>query len=141
MFSRGEGCWYADGLVYFCCSNGGDIGKGQIFAYDPVNATTTLFIESTDAALLEAPDNICVGPGGRLYMFEDGPGGNNIVGADLDGELFIVAQNVFNASEFAGGCFTHNGRFMIVNIQSPGLTLVIRGPWHCGVKQSNRAKS
>ncbi|HSJ49297.1 MAG TPA: alkaline phosphatase PhoX [Gammaproteobacteria bacterium] len=131
-FSRGEGIWYGNGLVYFVCSNGGEIGKGQVWAYDPAAETAALVVESTDAGVLEAPDNMTVGPDGRLYMFEDGPGSNNIVGVNAQGELFKVAENVFNGSEFAGGCFSHNGRFMFVNIQNPGLTLVIEGPWRKG---------
>ena len=31
-FSRGEGCWYGDGNIYFVCSNGGALGRGQVFA-------------------------------------------------------------------------------------------------------------
>ncbi|MEW5965630.1 MAG: alkaline phosphatase PhoX [Pseudomonadota bacterium] len=132
-FSRGEGVWYGDGRVYFVCSNGGDIGKGQVWAYDPATDTATLIVESTDANLLEAPDNITVGPDGRLYLYEDGSGGDNIVGVNSKGELFIVSENVIgNGSEFAGGCFSHNGRFMFVNMQNPGLTLVIEGPWRKG---------
>jgi len=131
-FSRGEGIWYGNGLVYFCCSNGGDMGAGQIWAYDPANDTVTLVVESTTRSVLDAPDNITVGPDGRLYMYEDGSGGNNIVGVNSKGELFRVAENIISGSEFAGGCFSHNGRFMFVNMQSPGLTLVIEGPWRKG---------
>lgn len=131
-FVRGEGAWYGDGRVYFCCTSGGNIDAGQIWAYDPVRETLTLVVESTDRAVLEAPDNITTGPDGRLYMFEDGSGGNNIVGLNSRGELFRVAENVINDSEFCGGCFSHNGRFMFVNIQSPGITLVIEGPWRKG---------
>lgn len=132
-FSRGEGVWYGDGRVYFVCSDGGDIGKGQVWAYDPASNTVTLVVESTDASVLEAPDNITVGPDGRLYLYEDGAGGNNIVGVNAKGELFKVAENAIgNGSEFAGGCFSHNGRFMFVNMQNPGLTLVIEGPWRKG---------
>lgn len=132
-FSRGEGIWYGNGLVYFCCSSGGDIGAGQIWAYDPQNETVTLVVESTDDDVLHAPDNITVGPDGRLYLYEDGSGGNNIVGVNSEGELFRVAENTIgNGSEFAGGCFSHNGRFMFVNMQNPGLTLVIEGPWRKG---------
>lgn len=131
-FSRGEGIWYGNGLVYFCCSSGGDMGAGQIWAYDPANDTVTLVVESTTRAVLDAPDNITVGPDGRIYMYEDGSGGNNIVGVNSKGELFRVAENIISGSEFAGGCFSHNGRFMFVNMQSPGLTLVIEGPWRKG---------
>jgi secreted PhoX family phosphatase len=131
-FVRGEGAWWGNGLIYFCCTSGGNIGAGQVWALDPVAQTLTLVVESTDRSVLEAPDNITLGPDGRLYMFEDGGGGNNIVGVDSNGELFRVAENAVNGSEFCGGCFSHNGRFMFVNIQSPGLTLVIEGPWRKG---------
>ncbi|NML17785.1 alkaline phosphatase PhoX [Azohydromonas caseinilytica] len=131
-FVRGEGAWTGQGLIYFCCTSGGDAGAGQIWAYHPAAQTLTLVVESTDRTVLEAPDNITVGPDGRLYMFEDGSGGNNIVGVSAQGELFRVAENRLNGSEFAGGCFSHNGRFMFVNIQTPGITLVIEGPWRKG---------
>ncbi|MDZ5457428.1 alkaline phosphatase PhoX [Azohydromonas lata] len=128
-FVRGEGAWYGNGLIYFTCTSGGDIGAGQVWALDPAAQTLTLVVESTDRAVLEMPDNITVGPDGRLYVCEDGDGGNNIVGVNARGELFRVAENRINDSEFAGGCFSHNGRFMFVNLQTPGITLVIEGPW------------
>lgn len=131
-FVRGEGAWWGNGLIYFCCTSGGDAGAGQVWAYDPANSTLALVVESTDKAVLHAPDNITLGPDGRLYMYEDGDNGNNIVGVNSDGELFRVAENVVNGSEFCGGCFSHDGRFMFVNIQSPGITLVIEGPWRKG---------
>jgi uncharacterized protein len=129
LFSRGEGCWYADGLIYFVCSNGGDLGAGQVFAYDPAASTITLVVESTDRALLDAPDNITVAPDGRLYLCEDGSGGDNIVLVDHDGSLAIVAQNVWSGSEWAGACFSPIGNVMFVNMQGDGLTFAIKGPW------------
>jgi secreted PhoX family phosphatase len=51
------------------------------------------------------------------------------VSVDRRGEVSIVASNVYNGSEFAGVCFSPDGRFMFVNLQRPGLTLVIRGPF------------
>lgn len=133
VFSRGEGMWYGNDVIYLCSTNGGPVGGGQIFAYDPVAETLTLVVVSNDRTVLDAPDNITVGPDGRLYMYEDGGNGNNIVGVNSKGEMFRVAENITpERGEFAGGCFSHNGRFMFVNIQSPGLTLVIEGPWRKG---------
>lgn len=132
-FSRGEGAWYGNGYVYFCCTSGGNLGAGQIWAYDPAADTLTLAVESESRDVLDAPDNITVGPDGRLYLYEDGSAGDNIVGVNSRGELFKVSENIIgNGSEFAGGCFSHNGRFMFVNMQSPGLTLVIEGSWRKG---------
>ncbi|HYO93963.1 MAG TPA: alkaline phosphatase PhoX [Polyangiaceae bacterium] len=128
-FSRGEGCWSGDGLIYFVCSDGGNLRAGQVFAYDPVAGTLTLLVESTDRALLDAPDNIAVGPDGRLYLCEDGSGGDNIVSVDLDGSLAILAQNIWSGSEWAGACFSPVGNVMFVNMQGDGLTFAIKGPW------------
>ena len=128
-FSRGEGCWYGDGHIYFVCSNGGDLGAGQVFAYDPLASALTLVVESTSRALLDAPDNITVGPDGRLYLCEDGSGGDNIVAVDHDGSLAILAQNIWSGSEWAGACFSPPGHIMFVNMQGDGLTFAIKGPW------------
>ena len=132
IFSRGEGLWYGNGHLYFTCTSGGDIGAGQVFAYDPAAETLTLVVESTDTGVLQAPDNITVGPDGRLYLAEDGSGTDYIVGVNGDGSLYQCVKNNINGSEFCGPCFSHDGRFMYVNIQSPGLTLVIEGPWRKG---------
>jgi secreted PhoX family phosphatase len=128
-FSRGEGCWFGDGLIYFVCSDGGDLRAGQVFAYDPVADTLTLVVESTDRALLDAPDNITVAPDGRLYLCEDGSGGDNIVTVDHDGSLAILAQNIWSGSEWAGACFSPVGNVMFVNMQGDGLTFALKGPW------------
>jgi uncharacterized protein len=128
-----------------CRDRGGRRGQ-------PADGTLTLFLESvlaselpyvdpswtTDSVaqnggfVLAAPDNMTVGPDGRLYLCEDGNGLEKVVGVTHKGELFEVALNVLNGSEFAGACFDDDGRFMFVNLQSPGLTCVIRGPWHGG---------
>lgn len=129
LFSRGEGAWYGDGQIYFVCSDGGDLRRGQVFAYDPAEQTLTLVVESTDAALLDMPDNITIGPDGRLYLCEDGSGGDNIVTVDHDGTLSIIAQNVHSGSEFAGACFSPAGQILFVNMQGDGLTFALRGPF------------
>jgi uncharacterized protein len=128
-FSRGEGCWYGNGLIYFVCSDGGDARAGQVFAYDPAEDTLTLVVESTDRAVLDAPDNITVHPDGRLYLCEDGSGGDNIVTVDHDGSLATLAQNISSGSEWAGACFSTQGHVMFVNMQGDGLTFAIKGPF------------
>jgi uncharacterized protein len=128
-FTRGEGCFHGNGLIYFVSSNGGDLGAGQVWAHDPAHDTLTLVVESTDIALLDAPDNISVGADGRLYLCEDGSAGNNIVSVDHDGSLAIVAQNSWSAAEWAGVCFSPAGHVMFVNMQADGLTFAIKGPW------------
>jgi secreted PhoX family phosphatase len=45
------------------------------------------------------------------------------------GEIYTLAKNALNSSEFAGGIFSPDGTTLFVNIQSPGMTLAITGPW------------
>ena len=125
LFSRGEGMWYADGLIYFVCTGGGDQGNGQVWAYDPRREAVTLLVESTSGGALDNPDNITVGPDGALYMCEDGGGEQFVVGVDGNGDLFKFARNNFTTSEFCGACFSNDGRMMFVNIQGPGITYAI----------------
>jgi secreted PhoX family phosphatase len=132
-FSRGEGAWYGNGLTYFVCSDGGDDRVGQVFAYksgnDPGTGTLTLVVEATATDVLAAPDNVCVAPFGDLFLCEDGSGSEYVVGVNTDGELYRFAENALNGSEFAGACFSPDGKTLFVNIQSPGITFAIWGPW------------
>jgi hypothetical protein len=36
------------------------------------------------------------------------------------------------AGEMSGPCFTNDGKHLFVNVQYPGVTCVITGPWHRG---------
>jgi hypothetical protein len=45
------------------------------------------------------------------------------------GELDLFAQNALNTSELAGACFSPDGSTFFINIQRPGLTLALTGPW------------
>lgn len=130
IFRRGEGAWYGNGLVYFTCTSGGNVGQGQVFAYNPRNNTITLVVESTNVEELNFPDNITVAPFGDLFLCEDGSGIEYVIGVNQSGELYRFAANATgNGSEFAGACFSPDGKTMFVNIQSPGITLAIWGPW------------
>jgi secreted PhoX family phosphatase len=64
-----------------------------------------------------------------MYVCEDGSGDQYIVGITQSGALFKFAKNSLNNSEFAGATFSPDGSTFFVNIQSPGLTLAITGPW------------
>ena len=145
-FARLEGCWYSeyDGMIYIVSTNGG-IGQGQIWVYDPCFKTITLLFQSPGSAVLNAPDNITVSPRGGLVLCEDGSGEEFVHGLTTDGEIFQFAKNNvvlngernaivgdFRGSEFAGACYSPDGKWLFVNIQSPGITLAITGPWHTG---------
>lgn len=133
-FTRGEGAWFGNNEVYFTCTNGGVAGTGQVWRYVPgqtpqQGGTIELFVEPNDPNILDAPDNIVVAPTGDLILCEDGPNTQYIVGVTPSGQLYQLARNALNDSEFAGACFSPSGQTMFVNIQSPGITFAIWGPW------------
>ncbi len=131
QFSRGEGICYSKGEIYFTCTDAGNSSEGQIWRYRPSNSggTIELFVESGSQNVLDFPDNLVMSPFGDLIVCEDGYGTNNVVGITPKGEIYPLAHNAMNESEFAGVCFSPDGQTMFVNIQSPGTTLAVWGPW------------
>ncbi|MBD2196911.1 MULTISPECIES: alkaline phosphatase PhoX [Calothrix] len=138
IFFRGEGAWYGKGLIYFISTQGGpkavdsrDRGNGQIWVYNPRKETLTLLIEASPTGdVLDEPDNVTVSPFGDLFLCEDGGGDSQyVVGVNEEGEIYQFAFNNLNDSEFAGACFSPDGKTLFVNIQSPGITYAISGPW------------
>lgn len=128
-FSGGEGIFYGGGFVYFTCKSGGSTGDGQIWRYSPTNNTVELYIEPNNSGVLDNPDNIVVFPGKDIFLCEDGDGTDNILGITPTGSLYKFASNRLNTSEFAGVCFSPDGQTMFVNMQTPGITFAIWGPW------------
>ena len=144
-FARGEGIWHGDNQgtseIYIACTNGGIAYKGQIWRYIPSPyegtsreeqepGTIELFIEPNDSNLMENADNLTVTPWGDLIICEDGPNEEFLIGVTPEGRLYRFARNAGNMSEFAGATFSPDGTTLFVNIQSPGITLAITGPWH-----------
>lgn len=132
IFRRGEGICLANGEFYFTCTNGGNVERGQIFRYNPVNETVELFVESSGVEVLDYPDNLVLSPFGHLIVCEDGESEQFLVGINQKGECYHFARNALNTSEFAGVCFSPDSQTMFVNIYNPGLTLAIWGEWNRG---------
>jgi secreted PhoX family phosphatase len=76
--------------------------------------------------VLDQVDNVAIAPWGDLILCEDGRDGNFVRGVTPSGVLYPIARN---ASEFAGSVFSPDRTTLFVNIQRPGLTLAITGPW------------
>ena len=145
-FARLEGAWPGHGRIYFLSTSGGNVAQGQIFEYDPLEERMRLLFESPSAEVLNAPDNMCVSPRGGLVLCEDGSGMEFVHGLTLDGTIFRFIQNNvdlratpvgrfnqdYRGSEFAGSCYSPDGRWLFVNIQSPGISFAITGPWRSG---------
>jgi secreted PhoX family phosphatase len=144
-FARLEGAWHGNELIYFASTNGGNAGQGQIWEYDPEAETLRLLFESPGAETLNAPDNLCVSPRGGLVLCEDGSGQEFLHGLTKDGTVFRFCQNKvvlagerngivgdFRGSEFAGATYSPDGKWLFFNIQSPGITFAVSGPWRTG---------
>jgi secreted PhoX family phosphatase len=154
MFNRLEGIWYDPGSngFYFNSTSGGDAAYGQVWHYSPRHEKLTLYFESPGGSVLDSPDNLLVTPRGGVLLCEDdassadndthplAPGVedvNRLVGINRRGESFEFAVNVLNDSEFAGACFSHDGKVLFVNLfgdgtPGSGMTCAITGPWHRG---------
>jgi secreted PhoX family phosphatase len=105
---------------------------------------------SPDATVLNNPDNISVSPRGGIVLCEDGSEGEYVHGLTTDGEIFPFARNDveiptggvpgksvtpgnYRGSEWCGSTFEpRNGNWLFVNVQSPGITFAITGPWRTG---------
>ena len=46
-----------------------------------------------------------------------------------DGGMYAIADNAYSDSELAGVCFSPDGQTLFVNVQYPGTTLAITGPF------------
>ena len=135
--------WYGNQGVYFACTTGGITQHGQIWKYVPAaegiegggpdaagGGRLELFLEPNDASVIEHADNLTVAPWGDLIVCEDGLEDQFLLGITPEGDVYRLARNQLNQSEFAGAVFSPDGSTLFVNIQNPGLTLAITGPWN-----------
>ncbi|MEM7383584.1 MAG: alkaline phosphatase PhoX, partial [Verrucomicrobiota bacterium] len=61
---------------------------------------------------------------------EDGASEQYLRGITPNGKVFTIARNRYKGdSELCGSCFAPNHPTLFVNIQRPGITLAITGPW------------
>jgi secreted PhoX family phosphatase len=143
-FARLEGCWYGNGKIYIVATDGG-IGQGQVWEYDPGAESISLLFESPGKHVLNKPDHLTVSPRGGIVLCEDGGGEEFLHGLTTDGEIFTFAQNNvtlrgernglrgdFTHAEWAGPCYSPDGKWLFANIFEPGITVAITGPWQSG---------
>lgn len=143
-FQRLEGCFFAGGAFWFDDTSGGENRHGQLFRLlpsgDPAGGgvdVLELFLEGDNAEQMDSPDNICITPWGDLWFAEDGDGTQRVMGVTPDGGVYEFARNRLvgssgpgdDASEFCGPAFSPDGRTFFLNIQDPGHTLAIWGPF------------
>ena len=133
-------------------------GNGAIWEYDPRAQSLRAIFVAGSQQVGDKIDNITVSPRGRLLLCENGDGvtdeygfGSRLLGITADGDSFTFAKNnidltledtvgagkriepdYYLAAEWAGACFDPGGEVLFVNIQVPGVTFAIWGPWERG---------
>ena len=151
-----EGAAWQDGGVVFVASEAGDEEQGQVWRYEPQGdhrGRLKLVYESRSAKMLNQPDAIEAGARNLVVMAEDGDGddagGTNYLRVLTPrGRIVDLAQVIepldlhywapddfpqpgpMGASEMAGPRWSPDGSRLFINVQYPGVTCVIEGPWH-----------
>jgi secreted PhoX family phosphatase len=159
--SRGEGIWYAAGRMFIVDTAAGvdgsgrpGRGEGAVWELDLASNRLRALFVSANPTVGNNPDNITVSPRGGIVVCEDGgvgDAGSRLLGLLGNGEAYTFCRNNlvldgnqiamagktvspgdYRGSEFAGACFDPKGQVLFVNIQSPGMTFAIKGPWKRG---------
>jgi secreted PhoX family phosphatase len=134
LFARGEGIWMGDGELYFCCTSGGAAKLGQVFRLRPQQDAPDrlqLFFESTGIDQFNYGDNLTISPNGHIVVCEDQYTenvANHLRGITPDGVAYPLALSRTD-TEWAGACFSPDGRTLFVNLYRPARTVAIAGPW------------
>jgi secreted PhoX family phosphatase len=116
-----------DGMVWFYDYRAETI---QLVSYFPHQLTSeTEGPAAYDDLTFDGPDNVTVTPWGSLVLAEDGVGASHVLSAQPGGPAQAIARNMLNDSEFTGPAFSEDGRVLFVNMQDPGYTFAITGPW------------
>ena len=158
--NRGEGIWYAQGKMFIMDTSGGAVQRGTIWELDLATQRMRCIYSSPSQLVGNMGDNLTVSPRNAILICEDASTaatdafgfGQRLMGLNSDGDPYIFAKNniVLSAAqlnvvgklstlagdhrgnEFAGACFDPTGRYLFVNIQTPGITFAITGPWAKG---------
>ena len=133
-------------------------GDGAVWEYDPREATLRAIFVAGSEQVGDNIDNLAISPRGGILLCEDGTPvtdeygpGSRLLGLTAGGDSYMFAKNNvvleleqlvavgkrvgeddYRGSEMAGACFDPDGEVLFVNIQVPGITCAIWGPWERG---------
>ena len=133
-------------------------GDGAVWEYDPAGETLRAIFVADSPIVGDNIDNIVVSPRGGILLCEDNDGvmdiygrGVRLLGLTAGGDSYTFAKNQvqlthaqlaaagkhvapgdYRGEEMAGACFDPKGEVLFVNIQRPGITVAIWGPWGKG---------
>lgn len=150
--------YIADTSVGVDGSNRPGRGEGAVWELDLATMKMKAIYVSSGQLVGNNPDNITVSPRGGILLCEDGGNspdtygtGSRVFGLTANGDAYYFAKNNvtltapqiaaagksvaagdYRSSEFCGACWDPSGRVLFVNMQSPGITYAITGPWARG---------
>ena len=159
--SRGEGIWYSAGRMFIVDTAAGldsenrpGRGEGAVWELDLKNMNLRALYVSANAVAGNNPDNVTVSARGGVVLCEDGGvgrDGSRLLGLSAAGRAYEFCRNLvqlssdqvaaagktvgagdYRGSEFCGACFDRAGSTLFVNLQQPGISFAIRGPWRRG---------
>lgn len=130
-------------------------GDGAVWEFDPAADTLRAIFVAGSQKVGDNIDNITVRPGGGIFLCEDGDPvtdrygpGTRLLGLTAEGDSYAFAKNQvvldaatvakagkqaaardYRGEEWAGCCFDAGGEVLFANIQIPGITFAIWGPW------------
>jgi secreted PhoX family phosphatase len=137
-------------------------GDGSVWTLDPAADRLTCIFQAQNKSAGNNFDNVTVSPRGGVLLCEDGGGvaddfgpGERLMGLTPAGETYLFAKNNvaltaaevqgagkstefikegdYRETEWAGANFDPSGKWLFVNIQTPGITFAITGPWERGL--------
>jgi secreted PhoX family phosphatase len=135
VFARLEGCVCEFDRIIFISTTGGNHSVGQVWEYHERKGNSgrlKLLYESPAVSVLNMPDNVVFGSRGNIFMAEDNGSENYLRVLSPDGAISNFAKNMvpgFTSFEFTGCCFSPDRTVLFFNIQTPGLTFAVWGPW------------
>lgn len=154
-FMRLEGCLAHHDGIWFTSTSGGDAGRGQVWRLDPRANLLELMFEATLENGLDYPDNLCDSPGSAVNRSQSQTAGMIICEDNQrepnerlrwlgrDGRMLTLAENIteidgtsYGPAEWAGCCISPDGKWLFVNLYSPGCSVAITGPWDEWLQES-----
>ncbi|MER7276261.1 alkaline phosphatase PhoX [Dactylosporangium sp. NPDC000244] len=154
VWSTNKGCYIVNSFAFGAndLPAGATKHDGMVWFYDYSDETITLvtyFPHNPESEgegpnpkyadmVFDGPDNVTVTPWGSLVLAEDGVKASHVLSSIPGGPTYAIARNMLSNgtssgsptySEFTGPTFSPDGKILFVNIQAPGITLAITGPW------------
>lgn len=155
---HGDKVYFVDTSAGVDAAGRAGYGDGAVWELDPREQTLRALFVAGNRQVGDNIDNIVVSPRGGMLLCEDGDSatddhgpGTRLIGITADGDSYPFAENNvsltleqivaagkrifpsdYRAEEWAGACFDPDGEVLFVNIQLPGITFAIWGPWERG---------